>query len=397
LVTGDQPIHELIGALYEAAACPERWQDFLRLVADCFAAEMSGISMHSSDHASAVQQSFNIDPEGVREYDLHYGATNPTITPIFKELRKNRVWHGLARSIVPEDEFRRTEYYNDWGRKYGSYSSALGVIGTGPSEMTALSIVRSNKKPLLPPDCVGLMGLLMPHLQRAVKTHRAMESLRSKCGAAVSALDALDTALVAVNGIGEVVLINQKAGEILQQKRGLILAGKKLAATYSQNTRDLDRLVMAAAATGAGRGLHPGGAVLVYGQAGPALQISILPFHSSHMLTEVTPCALIFIVDPKARLTSRKGILSILFRLTPAECRLADCLLQGLELAGAAESMRITNNTARFMLKSIFRKTETHRQSELLRLLLRLPSSQSDARAQDYLPLRMANSTFPRS
>jgi DNA-binding CsgD family transcriptional regulator len=63
----------------------------------------------------------------------------------------------------------------------------------------------------------------------------------------------------------------------------------------------------------------------------------------------------------------------MLFGLTPAECRLADLLAEGLELRNCAECMHITVGTARFMLKSIFHKTETHRQSQLIRLLMGMP------------------------
>lgn len=71
-------------------------------------------------------------------------------------------------------------------------------------------------------------------------------------------------------------------------------------------------------------------------------------------------------------------ILSTLRRLIPAEYRLSDLLLQNLELATAAEVLGITPGTARFMLKNIFRKTGTHRQSELLRALLILPNFNID-------------------
>ena len=104
-----------------------------------------------------------------------------------------------------------------------------------------------------------------------------------------------------------------------------------------------------------------------------ALRISVIPFHSSLVLTASAPCALIFLHDPEVLPASRALALSGLYRLTPAECRLTDLLLQGLEVTSAAGRMRITVGTARFMLKTILAKTGTHRQSELMRTLLSLP------------------------
>ena len=91
------------------------------------------------------------------------------------------------------------------------------------------------------------------------------------------------------------------------------------------------------------------------------------------MFTECAPCALVFLLDPEALPASRALALASLYRLTPAECRLTDLLLQGLAVAEAAPRMCITAGTARFMLKTILAKTGTHRQSELMRSLLSLP------------------------
>ena len=60
------------------------------------------------------------------------------------------------------------------------------------------------------------------------------------------------------------------------------------------------------------------------------------------------------------------------FALTPAETRLALALAGGMRLREAAERNGVRLSTARVQLKSIFWKTETHRQAELVALLARL-------------------------
>jgi DNA-binding CsgD family transcriptional regulator len=60
--------------------------------------------------------------------------------------------------------------------------------------------------------------------------------------------------------------------------------------------------------------------------------------------------------------------------LTEAESRLAICLLDGMSLKEAAASIGITYETARSLVKTIFRKTETQRQSQLVLLLARVTS-----------------------
>ena len=63
-----------------------------------------------------------------------------------------------------------------------------------------------------------------------------------------------------------------------------------------------------------------------------------------------------------------------LYNLTPAEARLTLALLEGKGLEWAAEQISLSVNTARTHLKRIFEKTRTHRQAELVRLILRGPA-----------------------
>jgi DNA-binding CsgD family transcriptional regulator len=62
--------------------------------------------------------------------------------------------------------------------------------------------------------------------------------------------------------------------------------------------------------------------------------------------------------------------LQTLYGLTPAESRLAARLAAGEELKSAAEAIGIGYPTARTQLTAIFRKTDTKRQGELVKLLL---------------------------
>ena len=85
------------------------------------------------------------------------------------------------------------------------------------------------------------------------------------------------------------------------------------------------------------------------------------------------PCALVFASDPLASPKSRAAFMRMLYRLTPVESRLADLLLEGLEVRRIADRLGITIQTARFHLKRVLAKTGTRRQTELMRLMLSLP------------------------
>ena len=66
------------------------------------------------------------------------------------------------------------------------------------------------------------------------------------------------------------------------------------------------------------------------------------------------------------------AILAKTFRLTPSEARLACVIARGASPEIAARELKISRETARNQLKSVFAKTDTHRQSELVALLLQV-------------------------
>jgi DNA-binding CsgD family transcriptional regulator len=66
------------------------------------------------------------------------------------------------------------------------------------------------------------------------------------------------------------------------------------------------------------------------------------------------------------------AILAKTFRLTPAEAKLASVIARGASPGIAAGELKISRETARNQLKSVFAKTDTHRQSELVALILQV-------------------------
>jgi DNA-binding CsgD family transcriptional regulator len=73
-------------------------------------------------------------------------------------------------------------------------------------------------------------------------------------------------------------------------------------------------------------------------------------------------------VGPKSR--PNASLLSQAFGLTSAEAKLAATLADGTSLTEAGQELTISRETARSQMKNVFMKTETHRQSQLVALLL---------------------------
>jgi DNA-binding CsgD family transcriptional regulator len=82
------------------------------------------------------------------------------------------------------------------------------------------------------------------------------------------------------------------------------------------------------------------------------------------------PAVCIIITDPETRTPLPSDRLRSAFGFTEAEAMLAALLATGEELRSAAAKLGITYGTARARLSEIFQKTDTRRQSELIRVIL---------------------------
>jgi DNA-binding CsgD family transcriptional regulator len=78
------------------------------------------------------------------------------------------------------------------------------------------------------------------------------------------------------------------------------------------------------------------------------------------------------IVDPAERPVLGGQLLAELFRLTPAEARIAGELLGGRDVGEISDRLAIARRTVRVHLSRILEKTDTRRQGDLIRLLMNL-------------------------
>jgi DNA-binding CsgD family transcriptional regulator len=90
------------------------------------------------------------------------------------------------------------------------------------------------------------------------------------------------------------------------------------------------------------------------------------------------PLILLFFYHPESASTLDATLLKQALKLSPMECRIAAMLAEGLSVKKIAGIFGTQQDTVRKQLQSIYKKTSTKRQSELIKLLLNLPSYSID-------------------
>ncbi len=194
-------------------------------------------------------------------------------------------------------------------------------------------------------------------------------------GVADDVLHRLPHAVILVDERGRVVRMNQRASDIVAQGDGLQIQHDVLRGVRPTDTAALHRLIGEAVQSGpgndsaAGRGLR-----LERPSHRWPLTALVTPLRPQHSSSNGHAVAAVFVSDPEHPPPIDGGMLRQWFGLTPAEARLAVVLAQGHSLAEALECLGVGVNTVRTQLKSIFGKTGTRRQAELVWLLLSAPT-----------------------
>lgn len=217
------------------------------------------------------------------------------------------------------------------------------------------------------------VATLLPHLQRAVELHAALDVLDAERALYAGTVDRLDVGTAIVDEDGRVIKRNRIAERLIEQQDGLCLRQERLHASCPLDERRLQKALQAAlehfragalARIEATTLSRPGGAMPLN-----VLLRPLAPYRGAQD-RQHRPAVAVFIRDPAASPQTSRDMLHRLFRLTPMETEIALLLVDGLTLDEAAAATGITKNTARAHLRGIFAKTGATRQAVLVKTLL---------------------------
>ena len=370
----DPAAERLIEEIYDAVAFPERWEAVVRHLCEAAGATAGLLFTHGdSAEAQALWARHGLPDRLLADYVEHYWDqdlwTNVAKARGFLARRVVR----RSEELVDHTEFRLSPIFNDLLREHG-IGRLCAVTLTDDAELAALqpvlSLYRPGDAPPFGDAAARLLRHCAPHLQRATRLRvrlLARRGMGTPWGAPL--LDHLPVGAFLLDGGQRVVHANALGRVMLDQRDGLRLQRGALSAELDGEARRLHRALAAAVAGRDGaadiRVSRPSGRM--------PYVLTILPLspEAAEPMGGGTMRAVVYAADPAAEPQGLESRLGGLFGLTPAECRLVADLLQDLAPAESAERRGVAVSTVRSQLRSVFAKTGTTRQSELLNLVNR--------------------------
>jgi len=364
-----QAYSELLATLHAAPLDDEHWQQFLMQICDytesvygIFTSNDSTLERRILAHSGMPQFA-----EAHRTYNQSYRHRDP-----FRErfLRSPRVGVIEGNELCPHRELVETDLYREFLCPLKLAHSTFMVLSMSPRKYELISMWRGAGRPQLDHDAKELLRLVMPHIQTSLQVRQVLGAAERRAQNAEALLDSSATASILLDEHGYVVFTNKAAQAMLEDADGLRVYADQIAPTDASSRMALRSLILAAAAPNQ---QDPGGAIALERKSGKrALQVLVTPFRPTQTRRS-TARVLVLVSDPELKVNFPDEILRSLYDFTPAETEIANGLLTGFSLEEIAVLRKVSVATVRSQMKSVFGKTDTQRQADLVRLLASLP------------------------
>jgi DNA-binding CsgD family transcriptional regulator len=366
----DALLLSLVDKVYAAALDPTRWSDFMGALSGVLRGPGIFFVQDVSNTQANVFEYSEFDDAFIKSYAEFYASRNPWLPRIDASAGSGTI--VTSESLLDPADYEATEFYNDWMRPQGQYHMIGGIVHKERTVGTNISFVRPPRVGPLTDQEITLFELLLPHISRAVDLHRRLAVLTLQREVGLAALDSLELGALLVDPGARVLFANRVAERLIGD--GLVLRAGVVSATRPAETLQLHRLIAEAARVGARQFARPGGRLAVSRRSGAPVAVLVCPMRLGDARFPIDiPTALVFLAEPERAAPPDERVAQLVYGLSAAETRLLRDLLAGSTLNEAAVGEQVSLNTIKFHLKQLFAKTGTHRQSDLLSLVLRHP------------------------
>ncbi len=288
----------------------------------------------------------------------------------------------MDRATLQRDhDFARSPFFDYVVRPEGRFHCLISTPHVTPLQRFHLIVGRPVGRGDFSGSDVRVLHALLPYLGGLIQSGAALFRAQDETAVLQSTLDQIPGNIMVLTGECRVVFANRGAQRVLDLRDGLDRSGAHLKAANLADTVALRRAVYRALGAGADSTAR----VQVPRSSGCppfTLVLTTLPCNATHGQEAGMPhgsathvMVEIECVDSSTALDAASFARG--YGLTTKECEVAVLLARGTDLRSAATELGCGYNTVRSHLRSVFGKTDTHRQSDLVRLMLGGPAPAS--------------------
>jgi DNA-binding CsgD family transcriptional regulator len=358
------------------------WPDFFTSLGEAIDANVVHmLAIDKKQGSLSYSDGFNLPTEGELAYIQRYGSIDPRLAAI---QRKDVGQWMHCHEMFDDDFVARDPFYQEFlipiGRRYVSGYKLVD----NENVCVVFSVLRAvGENPLGSPE-IQFLDKLLPHLARAVRMQLQNYTFSTKALVGHALVNKLRQPVMLLTTDGSVVLANEAANRLLSSTSlvGVVDGRLRLPTNYqTQFQNECARM------EGLARGVNElpdevsnyrSMAVTSRGGVGHSDE-TLYTFFTLLVPPKVSgafglrPLVLLFFFHPDSAPPIDSDLLGVVFNLTPAEGRVSRLLGEGLSPKEVSSRLGVQYDTVRKQIQSIYRKTTTNRQADLMRLMLHLP------------------------
>jgi DNA-binding CsgD family transcriptional regulator len=375
-MTRVETLHRAIRHVYEAALAPGDWPGAIASVVEAGEAHKAMLhvmAIETPGHAIAI----GFDPDSAARLQREVETRLPDwikAIPVGQALRQT--------SAISDADFRRSDIYREAVRPAGGFYGIVAPLIRDADQQVLFSMGRDLGEANFSDDDLAATRLIVPHLTTALRVRKRLAAADLRAKSAYDVMTHLNIGVVLFDAAMRPIFVNRCAEAMARSGDGLLLTAKEVSASRPADARALrDAIAAAISLNNTGRdasetAIRPQVSMRCYLSRSPPrlpLVIRVLPVSASDVMEGISAStrAALFVIEMDKPVAIDPMVLAATFQLTPREAALAALLARGMDLAEAASQSGIGIGTARGYLKQILAKTATHRQAELVSLLLR--------------------------
>ncbi len=360
----------LVGDIYDAALDASLWPSVLQKISGFVPGRYANIFIQDANNRFANSIfTWGVDPAYFQSYLQTYAKLNPCFPGGFF-FDVGEVFS--VYDILPRDQFERTRFCREWVVPQGIGDSPGAILEKSPTSCALLTV---TQPPIQTPpyeDIRSRLQLIVPHVRRAVLIGKAFDLQKAVAADFTATVAALAASVCLIDAPGRVVYANPSAMKLLETDDVLYGASRRLRAYDRAADQSLNELLTACAdgndlAIGAG-----GGAIHLPSRGGRNYVAHVLPLTSGARRDAGVPhraVAALVVHNAAENLSSPPEVIAKAYGLTPREVGVLFALVEAPGVAEMAEILGLSSATVRTHLRSLFAKTGTTRQAELVKLV----------------------------
>ena len=372
----------IVALIYAAAAEEAGWATAMLALQRAVGASSAGLFAAPDGVIETIHGS-SFDPADIRDYARHYHRLDPWLQRLRAPVLRGgpATLSTLGQSLLAQDAFRRSEFYNDFARRIGLewIVGAIGRLGPGSFH---LGLHRPAGRESFGAAELALLEAVVPHLRRGLQLR---ERLRGIEALPALMLDAMPEAALVVDAdlrlrhanLAAVRLCAPGSAIRLAQESRLSGAPLRLRLPEAGAAARLAALVQGAIGGGTGGAMRLR-AEAEEERASLALLVSPLPARlrpagGAELSPGAAPGLALILLRPLDHLPPPPpALLQAVFGLSLAEAEVAAGLAGGNGADWLAERRGVSPATIRAQVRALLEKTGTHNLRELEAVLASL-------------------------